>query len=208
MQPHLTPKKSTQEIPYGCCHCGCGGKTNLARKTNARMGWTKNKPVRFIRGHHNKPRIERPVEERFWEKVASAGPDDCWPWIASTGTGGYGKISVDGEHTKATRVGWRLVFGPIPEGMFVLHKCDNPPCCNPTHWFLGTQQDNMDDMKEKGRGRYGEKAYQAKLNENSVIQIRKLWIEGENLSDLGRRFGVAPATIRDVVYNKTWRHAK
>lgn len=96
----------------------------------------------------------RPVEGRFWPRLdQSGGPEACWPWTGSRTRTGYGKCSVDGRHVAAHRLAWQLTNGPIPDGLHVLHRCDNPPCCNPGHLFLGTHTDNVRDMLAKGRGR-------------------------------------------------------
>ncbi len=89
------------------------------------------------------------AEERFWAKVDQHDPDGCWPWIGSLSTEGYGKYGAGGQG--AHRRAWMLAYGPIPQGMSVLHHCDNRPCCKPTDLFLGTQADNMADMLAKGR---------------------------------------------------------
>jgi len=78
------------------------------------------------------------------------GGDGCWLWTGSTGRGGYGQLSYAGKYQRAHRVAWILTFGEIPPGMFVLHRCDVPPCCRPDHLFLGTQRDNIHDMLQKG----------------------------------------------------------
>jgi hypothetical protein len=95
--------------------------------------------------------------ERVLSRIdRSGGPDACWPWVGSR-NGGYGRTHVgsrsDGtrKQARAHRISYEIANGPIPDGLNVLHKCDNPPCCNPSHLFLGTQMDNYRDMESKGR---------------------------------------------------------
>jgi hypothetical protein len=96
-----------------------------------------------------------PVGERFWSKVAyvGAGPDDCWEWDASRDKYGYGQFSMGhSECDPAHRVAYALAHGAVPAGLFVCHSCDNPPCVNPSHLWLGTAADNNRDRDLKGRG--------------------------------------------------------
>lgn len=95
--------------------------------------------------------LSRPVADRFWPKVQRG--EGCWLWTGACDTYGYGLIRwrQRDRWDKAHRVSWIIASGPIPNGLCVLHKCDNPPCVNPAHLFLGTQADNMHDMKIKGR---------------------------------------------------------
>jgi len=99
--------------------------------------------------------------ERFWSKVDKDTSSGCWLWTAGKTPLGYGIFQVKTEKcmgwghwksVRAHRFAWELTYGLIPEGMNVLHKCDNPPCVRPTHLFLGTQKDNVRDMIHKGRG--------------------------------------------------------
>jgi hypothetical protein len=101
------------------------------------------------RGCSDRAKVQ-PLVERFWARVRK-GPE-CWEFAGPTRKG-YGQLGVgSGRHISAHRISWELANGPIPDGMQVLHTCDNPPCVNPAHLFLGTHQDNMDDMVAKGRG--------------------------------------------------------
>lgn len=97
-----------------------------------------------------------PVPERFWAKVHVT--DGCWEWQASTRQSGYGQFYVPGPNgeklmEQAHRVSYMLTFGDIPDGLHVCHACDNPLCVNPDHLWLGTRNDNMQDMARKGRAR-------------------------------------------------------
>ena len=96
----------------------------------------------------------RSIEERFWEKVIRGDSDTCWLWTGATGSAGYGVLGLGGRGTGneyAHRISYRLHYGPIPNNLFVLHSCDNPPCVNPKHLSLGTHLDNMQQSKARGR---------------------------------------------------------
>lgn len=98
-------------------------------------------------------RPSRPVAERFWSYVQRG--DECWTWIGARDANGYGRLSLPGRGTiGAHRVSWELHRGEIPDGLCVLHRCDNPPCVWPEHLFLGTHADNVADRIAKGRSRY------------------------------------------------------
>lgn len=149
-------------------------------------------------------------EQRYWSKIEQGAPDDCWPWKGTRGKQGYGSIYWDGKcGQKAHRVGWELAFGPIPEGLGVLHTCDNPPCQNPAHFFLGTRADNNADKVKKGRGARGDKIRRTsmtKLDWNKVNEIRRLYDTGEYTQrQLARQFGVTQARIQQIVNFMVWK---
>lgn len=98
-----------------------------------------------------------PIENRFWNRLDKSGGDDsCWNWTGARLPKGYGIVGISqGKHKYTHRVAWELTNGPIPEGLWVLHRCDNPPCCNPAHLFIGNNRDNVLDMIQKGRAKRG-----------------------------------------------------
>jgi HNH endonuclease len=99
------------------------------------------------------------LEERFWAKVTMGKPHECWAWGAYQTKDGYGSLKISGATRLAHRTAWELVYGSIPGGLQVLHNCDNPPCCNPLHLFLGNQLENNRDRDAKGRNGYSKRAH-------------------------------------------------
>jgi HNH endonuclease len=99
-----------------------------------------------------------PIEVRFWRKVARLDENSCWLWLAGTNNRGYGQLGGErvGSHVLAHRISYQLRYGPIPDGLQVMHKCDTPRCCNPKHLALGTNADNSADKVSKGRQARGE----------------------------------------------------
>lgn len=155
-------------------------------------------------------RVTRTLEEKLCDGVDRRGPDDCWPWTKSTNDSGYGQIETCSPRRsfKAHRVAYERANGPIPEGQCVLHECDNPSCCNPAHLFLGTQIENIQDMKNKGRQSRGEGRPLAKLTEEQVAEIRREYIKGSRThggSALGRKHGVHKVTIHHIVNGNSWK---
>lgn len=143
-------------------------------------------------------------KDRFWNKVDVSSLDVCWNWKASKVFGGYGRMGIDSHLYLAHRISWEIQNGNIPEGMMVLHKCDNPACCNPTHLFLGTQETNIRDMVSKNRQVNGEGVRRSKLSSKSVIKIRALLKLGKSTTELGKLFNVNRATISKVGSRKLW----
>jgi hypothetical protein len=153
------------------------------------------------------------MSERFWAKVDKRGPDECWEWTAARSQG-YGVFYVDGNNKteQATRVVRRITHGvAVPRGLHVCHRCDNTGCVNPAHLFLGTAQDNLADMRAKGRSAYGvlpgERNGFSKLTEQQVRDIRATYaLCRVTQRELAKRFGVCRATISYVVRRIRWAH--
>jgi len=124
-------------------------------------------------------------------------------------TQGYRIVSVNGVKTYAHRVAWETAHGPIPKGMCVCHHCDNPPCIELTHLFLGTKPDNNADMVAKGRQARGERIASAKLTEADVRAIRALYAGGGLLQrELAHQFGIAQTTVSHIVTGECWGHVR
>ncbi len=146
---------------------------------------------------------------RLLMRCEKKGPEECWDFIGSScRKGWHGQFHNDaGKNELAHRAAWRLFVGPIPEGMFVLHKCDNPVCLNPLHLFLGTQSDNAKDMWSKGRANpkpsLGSSHGMSKLNDDAV---REILASSESGKALAGKFGVSQSTIGDVRKRRIWKH--
>ena len=152
-------------------------------------------------------REQKPVIERLLAKTLIDDIDDinyCWFWIGGKDSDGYGLRDVDGKVKGAHRVSYEYFRGDIPEGMCVLHACDVPACVNPAHLFVGTHQDNMDDMAAKGRAAIGEKNGYAKLTKDDVLKIRAASAGGESQRSIANRFSVCQPHISLIVRRKQW----
>lgn len=145
--------------------------------------------------------------KRFWEKVDKNGDGSCWIWIAGKTGHGYGALYInkDCKSYGAHRVSWIIKNGSIPGGLFVCHKCDNPACVNPDHLFLGTLQDNVQDMISKSRKPKGEDSTSSKITWDIVNQIRKMYQTGNfKQRELGARFGLDQTQVGHIVSNEQW----
>ncbi len=164
----------------------------------------------------------------FRSRIREDGPvvrpelGKCFNWTGKLHKQGYGVIWA-GKHILAHRFSWAIHNGEIPAGLNVLHKCDNPPCCNPNHLFLGTQSDNVRDMLKKGRCARicgdlsssrlhpesrprGEAVKTSVLTEQQVRSIRARYALGESAYRISKDFPVSYASIKGIVKGRSWRH--
>lgn len=148
---------------------------------------------------------------RFWAKVDKT--PTCWNWTGAKHSFGYGSVRISRRAYKAHRVSYEWLIGPIPEGMCLLHTCDNPMCVNPSHLQVGTKMDNTQDMMRKGRqkiiGAKGERVHGSKLTPELVIKIRAEYrAGGVSQYRLAERYAVSQPAIGKIVRHENWRHVK
>ncbi len=129
------------------------------------------------------------LTERFWEKLVAGDEDACWLWLGSCNPYGILHMSVDEGNELAHRASWRMHNGTIPDGMNVLHTCDNPPCCNPKHLFLGTQAANMHDCSLKQRNPGG-RFIPREVRESAIVLLAD-----RSVATVAQILGVSTKTI-------------
>lgn len=147
------------------------------------------------------------IEERIAVKVKPPNDNGCVEWSGSKDGYGYGKIRHKNRCSCVHRIVWELRNGPIPSGMLVLHRCDNPSCSNIDHLFLGTHDDNMKDMVRKGRSAHlnGIDNPRSKLTEDQVAEIRNSWPD-KSMRCLARKYCVYYNVIYQIIHRETWKH--
>lgn len=151
-------------------------------------------------------------ERRLWTRIEKSS--SCWVWQGALNSTGYGVIGVRKhghyQQYRVHRVVYELLVAVVPDDLILCHTCDNPRCCNPDHLFLGTHRDNAVDRQSKGRGSKlrGSQNPSAKLSEDKVRDIRRLWAAGATNAQLAVAYGVSWGLIRKIVQRFLWRHVE
>lgn len=148
---------------------------------------------------------------RFWSRVKICGESECWPWTGRVNWAGYGSFSAAGKEWRSNRLAWMFTRGPLERHEHVLHRCDNPSCCNPAHLFLGDPSVNAKDRDSKGRGvppkrRVGEETTGAKLTASEVLEIRRRVASGELQKLVALDYCVNSKAICKIVNRQRWTH--
>lgn len=139
-------------------------------------------------------------EKRFWRNVQKT--DSCWIWTGSFGSHGYGSMHFMGKGERAHRISWIVKNGTIPDGLHVLHRCDNRKCVNPDHLFLGTNSDNVADRTAKRRH------HNIKLSDEQVSEIRRRVESGEKQRDVAKDYPVSYKQISKICLKQRWTYVK
>lgn len=153
------------------------------------------------------------VTKRFSESFIPEPNSGCWLWTGWTGRRGYGAFHLHGRGQMiSSRAAWTILRGEIPDGLWVLHRCNTPACVNPDHLYLGDVRDNVRDMIAAGRQSrkptiFGEAHYRAKLSEQNVFEIRSLYRSGSATQrELAALFGISKTSVSGVINGRSWRH--
>lgn len=168
---------------------------------------TRTEQRKVMRVYH-KGRGPLPAATRFWRYTKIGAPNECWEF-GNVSTGEYGRLFISRtKYVRAHRFSWELHFGSIPDGMFVLHSCDNPRCVKPDHLFLGTVGANVKDKLVKRRHKFGQAHPNTKLTDADVAIIRSIKWTPTSAKDLAARFRVSKRSIYDIKKGKSWYVSK
>lgn len=180
--------------------CSTHWKINKRYGTPTPLCWCEE-PAQTNAGNHAASILckNHTLTERFWEYVDIRSSEECWEWKGSKTAANYGLIYWQDSLQYAHRLSLELDGRPVPPKWHACHTCDNPPCVNPNHLFVGTPHDNVKDKVKKGRHAFGENHPKAKLTDTDVLEIRKLASEGVWQAELAKRFNVHPGHISVIV---------
>ena len=143
----------------------------------------------------------------FWSRINVTEPDSCWEWCgARKPPWGYGQVRIERRAYHAHRLAWEIANGQeIPAGLVVMHKCDNPPCCNPAHLSIGTVAQNSVDMVEKGRACFGERNGMSKLTAELVRKMRDEYAAGGvSQRAIAKAYGISQGHVCAVLAGRRW----
>ncbi len=152
-----------------------------------------------------------PLEERFKRCIGPKNENGCILWNAGGTAAGYGTLHSDDckKTIYAHRYAWERINGPIPEGLDILHSCDNPGCINPDHLTPGTHAQNMADSVSRDRHARGERNGHAKLSDKEILEIRTLYAEGKLFQkEIAAKFGIDQGHVSHIVNGQAWKHIK
>lgn len=145
------------------------------------------------------------VEQRFWSNVVGEPNSGCWLWMGPVDENGYARFRVGARKARMHRWAFETLVRPLSRSEIVCHKCDVPACVNPSHMFIGSQRDNVEDKVKKGRQSVGRKSPCAKLTEDQVRDIRA---SDETNRALGRKYGVTHGIIGKIKNREDWKHVQ
>lgn len=177
----------------------------------------------MAKAHRTIPPLSEQDIGRFWSKVTVTGDDDCWEWNGYKRLRGYGAFQLNGSPHITSRIAYKLHYNVDPMELLVCHSCDNPPCCNPRHLFLGTAADNSRDMVTKqrqntpngerhgsktkpGSRARGERSNLAKLTAEEALEIRRLYSSGLTQKQIATSFGITREGVASIIQANTWKH--
>jgi hypothetical protein len=169
----------------GFCLCGCGERTPVARYNNIRLGWVAGEPIKYINGHNRRKK----APEYTVDLVTG-----CWLWNGACEKGGYGRKQYKGNSRPAHKVYYEKAYGPVPPGMELDHLCRTRNCVNPAHLEPVSRAENV------RRGNC------TKLTKMKVLSIKCSLVIGDKVKDIAMRNGVAASTIKDILYERTWKN--
>lgn len=149
--------------------------------------------------------MPRTTSKSFLAKCdTSGGPDACWPFGGFVSRR-YGVVSIGNRPVRSNRAAYMLLVGPIPDGMYVCHTCDNPVCCNPAHLWLGSPQENSDDARAKRRHAHNERAPASRLTATQVVEIDRLMQEGFSYRSIAAEYGVTTSLLARIRGRRVWK---
>jgi len=184
---------------------GCGGK-------HVGHGYCDKHCTRYRKyGSPHAFKRQPDLKGRFYDIGWDVTADGCWEWRGrrETGDHNYGTVHQAGRWARAHRVSYEIHVGPIPDGLLIRHKCDNPPCVNPDHLIPGTHKQNMEDKAERKRGGsgwiVGRAVANTKLSAEQVLEIRRKFAAGARNNELAREFGISTGGMSEIVNGKKWK---